>query len=86
MILMRFREIASCAEHHQDIIVLEDAGEHRTLAIAADPDESRRFTQELSRRVPVLVCAQIVAMSKDLDNLDPRWITRVLSEDPAAGG
>ena len=26
------------------------------------------------------------AMSKDLDRLDPRWLGRVLSEDPAAGG
>ena len=26
------------------------------------------------------------AMSKDLDRLDPRWLGRVLGEDPAAGG
>jgi hypothetical protein len=25
-------------------------------------------------------------MSKDLDSLDPRWLARVLGEDPAAGG
>lgn len=50
-------------------------GEHET-----------RFSQELSRRVPERVCAQIVEMSKDLDHLDPRRIMRVLSEDPEAGG
>jgi hypothetical protein len=27
-----------------------------------------------------------VRMSKDLDRLDPRWLGRVLGEDPAAGG
>jgi 2-methylcitrate dehydratase PrpD len=57
---------------------------------AADPftgaEHDVRFTRELSRRVPERVCAEIVAMSKDLDNLDPRWLTRVLSEDPEAGG
>jgi len=36
--------------------------------------------------VPERVCAEIIAMSKDLDNLDPRRLTRVLAEDAAAGG
>jgi hypothetical protein len=27
-----------------------------------------------------------VRMSKDLDRLDPRWLGRVLGEDPVAGG
>ena len=40
----------------------------------------------MSRRVPERVCAEIVAMSKDLDNLDPRRIGHLLSEDPQAGG
>ena len=57
---------------------------------AGDPftgaEHEARFTQELSRRVPERVCAEIVAMSKDLDNLDPRRLTRVLAEDPTAGG
>jgi 2-methylcitrate dehydratase PrpD len=57
---------------------------------ASDPftaaEHETRFTQELSRRVPAKVCAEIVRMSKDLDRLDPRWLGRVLSEDPAAGG
>jgi 2-methylcitrate dehydratase PrpD len=57
---------------------------------AGDPftgaEHQARFTRELSRRLPEPVCAQIVDMSKDLDNLDPRWITRVLGEDPDAGG
>jgi len=54
---------------------------------AGDPftaaEHEARFTRELSRRVPERVCAEIVGMSKDLDNLDPRWITRVLSRDAA---
>ena len=57
---------------------------------AGDPftgaEHEARFIRELSRRVPERVCAEIVGMSKDLDNLDPRWLTRVLSEDPEAGG
>jgi 2-methylcitrate dehydratase PrpD len=54
---------------------------------AGDPftaaEHESRFTRELSRRVPERVCAEIVGMSKDLDNLDPRWITRALSGDAA---
>ncbi len=57
---------------------------------ASDPftaaEHEARFTHELSRRVPGKICAEIVRMSKDLDRLDPRWLGRVLSEDPAAGG
>ena len=57
---------------------------------AGDPftgaEHEARFTRELSRRVPERVCAEIIAMSKDLDNLDPRRLTRVLADDPAAGG
>ena len=57
---------------------------------ASDPftgaEHEARFTQELSGRVAAKVCAEIVRMSKDLDRLDPRWLGRVLSEDPAAGG
>jgi hypothetical protein len=57
---------------------------------AANPftaaEHERRFTQELSRRIPAKICAEIVRMSKDLDRLDPRWLGRVLGEDPAAGG
>jgi 2-methylcitrate dehydratase PrpD len=49
-------------------------------------EHEARFAQELSRRVPEQVCAEIIAMSKNLDHLDPRWIGRVLSEDPQAGG
>jgi 2-methylcitrate dehydratase PrpD len=71
-------------------------GRHLSLLVrapkgsASDPftaaEHETRFTQELSRRVPAKVCAEIVRMSKDLDRLDPRWLGRVLSEDPAAGG
>jgi 2-methylcitrate dehydratase PrpD len=54
---------------------------------AGDPftaaEHEARFTGELSRRVPERVCAEIVGMSKDLDNLDPRRITRVLGEGGA---
>jgi 2-methylcitrate dehydratase PrpD len=49
-------------------------------------EHERRFVQELSRRVPERVCAEIVDMSKDLSHLDPRWVMQVLSEDPEAGG
>ena len=35
--------------------------------------------QELSSRVSEKVCGEIIAMSRDLDRLDPRWLGRVLS-------
>src|SRR5262249_18942209 len=50
MIPMRLREMTSCPEHQQAIIVLEDLTGHRTLAVAADPDESRRLAREVARR------------------------------------
>ena len=50
---------------------------------AGDPftaeQHEARFTQELSSRVSAKVCAEIVAVSKDLDRLDPHWLGRVLS-------
>ena len=50
---------------------------------AGDPftaqEHEARFTQELSGRVSDQVCAEIIAVSKDLDRLDPRWLGRVLS-------
>ena len=42
-------------------------------------EHEARFIQELSSRVSDKVCAEIVAMSKELDRLDPRWLGRVLS-------
>jgi 2-methylcitrate dehydratase PrpD len=76
-------------------VVLRDGRSHALLVpapkgSAADPftaaEHERRFTQELSRRIPAKTCAEIVRMSRDLDRLDPRWLGRVLGEDPAAGG
>jgi len=49
MTLMQFREMRSCPEHRQVIIVLGEVGGHRTLALAADPDESVRFAREIVR-------------------------------------
>jgi 2-methylcitrate dehydratase PrpD len=42
-------------------------------------EHEARFTQELSTRVSEKVCAEIVAMSRDLDRLDPKWIGEILS-------
>jgi hypothetical protein len=42
-------------------------------------EHEARFTQELSSRVSDQVCGEIVAMSRDLDRLDPHWLGRVLS-------
>jgi len=57
---------------------------------AGDPftaaEHEARFTEELSRRVPARICAEIVSLSKDLDRLDPRRLGRMLAEDPAPGG
>ena len=49
-------------------------------------EHEARFRDELSRRVPHRVASAIIAMSKNLDNLDPRWLGRVLGEEEAAGG
>ena len=49
MIPMRFREVKSCGEHRHTIIVLEDPIDGRTLAIAADPEESQRLVREVFR-------------------------------------
>ena len=45
-------------------------------------EHEARFTQELSSRVPEKVCSDIVAMSRNLDQLDPRWLGRALSGHP----
>ena len=42
-------------------------------------EHEARFTQELSPRIGDKACAEIVAMSRDLDRLDPRWIGQALS-------
>jgi 2-methylcitrate dehydratase PrpD len=44
----------------------------------ADEHEAR-FTGELSSRVSASICADIIAVAKDLDRLDPAWLARVLS-------
>jgi 2-methylcitrate dehydratase PrpD len=41
-------------------------------------EHEARFTQELSSRVTEKVCAEIVAMSRDLDRLDPAWLGHTL--------
>ncbi len=44
-----------------------------------DADEhAARFTAELARRMPETVCAEIVAMSRDLDTLDARRLGELL--------
>ena len=42
----------------------------------------RASSQELSSRVPEKVCSEIVAMSRNLDRLDPRWLGGALSGHP----
>jgi 2-methylcitrate dehydratase PrpD len=42
-------------------------------------EHEARFIQELSTRIPEGVCSKIVAISRDLDQLDPRWLGRALS-------
>ena len=44
-----------------------------------DAEHEARFTQELSNRVPEKVCSEIVAMSRNLDQLDPHWLGRAPS-------
>jgi 2-methylcitrate dehydratase PrpD len=42
-------------------------------------EHEARFSQELSTRVPEKTCAEIVAVSRDLDRLDARWLGQVLA-------
>src|SRR5450755_5066439 len=37
-------------------------------------EHEARFTQEMSTRISDKVCLEIVAMSRNLDKLDPRWL------------
>jgi 2-methylcitrate dehydratase PrpD len=50
---------------------------------AGDPftetEHQARFFQELSTRISDGVCREIVATSRDLDQLDPRWLGRILA-------
>ena len=57
------------------------AGAQRAARLSPFTGEEHeaRFMQELSSRVSEKVCGEIVAMSRDLDRLDPRWLGRVLS-------
>jgi 2-methylcitrate dehydratase PrpD len=41
-------------------------------------EHEKRFTQELSNRVPDKTCAEIITMARDLDRLDPAWLGRTL--------
>jgi 2-methylcitrate dehydratase PrpD len=49
-------------------------------------EHEARFMQELSSRVSEQVGSEIVAISKDLDRLDARWLGRALSGACDAGG
>jgi 2-methylcitrate dehydratase PrpD len=69
-------------------VVLRDGRKLSMLVLAPKGSPSQpftgaeheaRFTQELSGRVSDKTCAEIVAMSRDLDRLDPRWLGQVLS-------
>jgi len=42
-------------------------------------EHEARFIQELSSRAPEKICSDIVAMSHNLDRLDPRWLGGALS-------
>ena len=53
-------------------------GQRRRSRSPAHEHEAR-FVQELSGRVPDKVCTEIIAMSRDLDRLDPRWLGQALS-------
>jgi 2-methylcitrate dehydratase PrpD len=43
-------------------------------------EHEARFTLELSRRIPEQACADIIAVSKDLDRLHPVWLARTLAK------
>jgi 2-methylcitrate dehydratase PrpD len=49
-----------------------------TRPFSAEEHEAR-FAQELSGRISDAACADIIAMSKDLDRLDPAWLGRTLA-------
>ena len=51
-----------------------------TMMFTAFEEHETRFARELSRRVPAKVRAGIVAMSRNLGLLDPRWLCHVLGD------
>jgi 2-methylcitrate dehydratase PrpD len=50
-----------------------------TRPFSAEEHEAR-FAQELSGRISDAACADIIAMSQDLDRLDPVWLGRTLAD------
>jgi 2-methylcitrate dehydratase PrpD len=43
-------------------------------------EHEARFVQEVSTRLPSNICSQIVAISRDLDQLNPRWLGETLGK------
>ena len=44
-----------------------------------DEEQEARFTRELSTRIPAKSCAEIIAMARDLDRLDPGRLCGMLT-------
>jgi 2-methylcitrate dehydratase PrpD len=44
-----------------------------------DAEQAERFTRELSTRIPAQSCADIIAMARDLDRLDPSRLCALLT-------
>ena len=45
----------------------------------SDGEQEERFTRELATRIPAKCCAEIIAMARDLDRLDPSRLCRLLT-------
>ena len=60
MIRMRLREMTSCSEHHQDIIVLEDLTDHWAHSRELRAPAPIRELRDLTRYRKVLIQAMSV--------------------------
>jgi bifunctional DNase/RNase len=48
MVVMRIRELASCAQHNRVLITLDDVDGARRLTFYAEPEDTRRLARELA--------------------------------------
>jgi 2-methylcitrate dehydratase PrpD len=46
----------------------------------SDAEQEERFTRELTTRIPAQSCAEIIAMARNLDRLDPNRLCALLTE------
>jgi bifunctional DNase/RNase len=84
MTLMRIQELASCPQHRRALVVLEDVGGRRRLTFYADPYETRRLAQAMTRGRQT--CHPVYDFIRVLLGKLGASLTRVVLEDVSGHG